>query len=306
MFALIVGTVLGAASPAAVAQPQPQCFPFRPTDNLTITSNFGMRMHPVRRQWIMHNGADFGVPKFTPLYAVDGGRIISSQFERGGGETIHLLTNGGIVTRYMHLERRFFREGETVRAGQQIGQSGNTGEWTTGPHLHFEVRPNGGSPVDPRGYVCGSAVAGNAGPETGPQAGTDPSVPSSAYPDPSARPSASMPSWEGKSLHQVLASETERRFLSPQWRRDITDPLDVWRNDPRNAGQEPPDMGGLRNYLLHEITIMLTLSNLVRTERKDLSDRIAALWASLISLQSEQYRESVLNAVRNSSGTPAK
>jgi murein DD-endopeptidase MepM/ murein hydrolase activator NlpD len=77
--------------------------------------------------------------------------VLSSGWRDGYGNTVTILHDGGIVTLYAHMSRTAASTGSTVSGGELIGYVGSTG-WSTGPHLHFEVRVNG-SPVDPRPYL---------------------------------------------------------------------------------------------------------------------------------------------------------
>ncbi|MCX3060692.1 M23 family metallopeptidase [Streptomyces beihaiensis] len=97
-----------------------------------------------------HTGQDFAVDIGTPVRAVGSGRVVSVSC--GGAFGIHIVLRhpGGYYTQYAHLASAAVEQGEEVRTGQWIGQSGTTGN-STGPHLHFEVRltPYLGSGIDP-------------------------------------------------------------------------------------------------------------------------------------------------------------
>lgn len=128
-----------ATSRDAVLRQQPAILPFR---NARLTSGFGMRYHPILHTTRMHAGVDFPTPTGTALYATGDG-VVSFVGAKGGyGNVIevdHPLA--GKLTRYAHLSRVApgIREGSTVRRGQTIAYSGNTG-LSTAPHLHYEVR----------------------------------------------------------------------------------------------------------------------------------------------------------------------
>jgi hypothetical protein len=95
-----------------------------------------------------HTGLDFAAPSGTPIYAVANGTISSASYDGSyGNKTIETLDDGTELW-YCHQTSFVVSSGEVVRAGQLIGYIGSTGH-VTGPHLHLEVRPGGGDPVDP-------------------------------------------------------------------------------------------------------------------------------------------------------------
>ncbi|MHB8571365.1 MAG: M23 family metallopeptidase [Candidatus Dormibacteria bacterium] len=99
-----------------------------------------------------HTGVDIGAPLGTPVYAAAAGvahPLVSMAGGQYTGYGIHVRIDhaAGFQTIYGHLSLQSVDEGEVVVAGQQIGLEGSTG-WSTGPHLHFEIRL-GGTPVDP-------------------------------------------------------------------------------------------------------------------------------------------------------------
>ncbi len=106
-----------------------------------VTSTFGPRTHPVTGEvGKQHNGLDLGVGTGTPVLAVGPGTVASTFFEEGGGNVIFVDHDNGLRTAYLHLSSFNCRPGQRVNGGEVIGFSGNTGKFTTGPHLHFEVR----------------------------------------------------------------------------------------------------------------------------------------------------------------------
>ena len=94
-----------------------------------------------------HHGVDLVLPKGSPVFAVFDGVVEKSSFEMGYGNYIDIKHYNGLTTRYGHLSARV-RVGEAVKAGQLIGLVGNTG-YSTGDHLHFEVRFQGQA-LDPK------------------------------------------------------------------------------------------------------------------------------------------------------------
>ena len=87
-----------------------------------------------------HTGIDYALYQGTPVLAAMAGKVSrAANIATGYGSHIVLDHDGGVQTVYAHLSRMSVSLGETVREGQLIGYSGNTGN-STGPHLHFEVR----------------------------------------------------------------------------------------------------------------------------------------------------------------------
>ncbi|GAB4482719.1 MAG: hypothetical protein Kow0088_25690 [Anaerolineales bacterium] len=113
-----------------------------------------------------HRGLDWGVPLNTPVLAAAEGRVrwIAIQ-PQGYGLYLTLEHAGGVVTLYAHLERTFVELGQAVTRGQIIALSGNSGN-SSGPHLHFEYRPDGKRGVDATPYF--TALPGAAAVETSP------------------------------------------------------------------------------------------------------------------------------------------
>jgi murein DD-endopeptidase MepM/ murein hydrolase activator NlpD len=102
----------------------------------------------------MHAGVDIPGPSGSPIVAVMEGEVIFAGFGRDGyGNRIDIRHPNGLVTRYAHGQQIYVQMGQWVQQGQTIMTRGSTG-WSTGPHLHFEVRPGGGAAVDPRPYLA--------------------------------------------------------------------------------------------------------------------------------------------------------
>lgn len=95
-----------------------------------------------------HTGLDFAAPSGTPLYAVTNAVVTSASFDGAYGNKTVLTLEDGTELWYCHQSSFNVSVGDTVRAGELIGYVGSTGH-VTGPHLHLEVRPGGGDPVDP-------------------------------------------------------------------------------------------------------------------------------------------------------------
>ncbi|BBB26838.1 M23 family metallopeptidase [Amphritea japonica] len=112
-----------------------------PIQGLRINDHFGMRMHPVRKKRVMHNGIDYKANIGTPVYATADGAVEYAGYNKssGFGNLIILQHGLGFKTYYAHLSKLKVKSGSYVSKGQLIGLSGNTGT-STGPHLHYEVR----------------------------------------------------------------------------------------------------------------------------------------------------------------------
>lgn len=118
----------------------------RPTKG-RITSNYGMRRHPILGYKRMHAGTDFGGGYGAPIYAVSDGVVTMAGRNGGYGNYVRLNHGGGIGTGYGHMSRILVRNGQRVKQGQIIGHIGSTG-LSTGPHLHYEYY-RGGRAVNP-------------------------------------------------------------------------------------------------------------------------------------------------------------
>lgn len=103
-----------------------------------ITSDFGMRIHPLLNEVRFHTGIDIAAPESTPVVAVDDGQVILSGTQGAYGKAV-LIEHETSRTFYAHLSSIAVSPGMKVRKGQVLGRVGSTG-WSTGPHLHFEVR----------------------------------------------------------------------------------------------------------------------------------------------------------------------
>jgi murein DD-endopeptidase MepM/ murein hydrolase activator NlpD len=110
-----------------------------------LTSGFGWRWGR------MHEGIDIAVSSGTPVVAAAAGTVIVAGWMGGYGNLVVVDHGGGISTAYGHNTSVTVGVGQQVAQGQLIAYSGNTGH-STGPHVHFEVRINGGA-VDPMGYL---------------------------------------------------------------------------------------------------------------------------------------------------------
>ena len=113
----------------------------------TLTSGYGWRWGRP------HRGIDIAAPIGTPILAAASGEVISAGWNSGGyGNLVKLKHPNGSVTLYAHNHKLLVRRGQKVQQGQQIAQMGSTG-YSTGSHLHFEIRSNGKKAVNPIAYL---------------------------------------------------------------------------------------------------------------------------------------------------------
>jgi murein DD-endopeptidase MepM/ murein hydrolase activator NlpD len=159
-----VGAVLLAGAPApapplgdGTAAGLPPGRLLLPVTGAIVTQPFGctwLLLEPLNPQCPtghFHSGLDLAAPLGTDVRAAAAGRSKVLWNPSGFGLYVLIEHGGGLRTLYGHLSAASVRDGEDVRAGQQIGRVGSSG-LSTGPHLHFEVRRDG-RPVDPIPYL---------------------------------------------------------------------------------------------------------------------------------------------------------
>jgi len=140
-----------------------------PLNSATLTSDFGMRTHPVLGGRRNHKGIDLAQPTGTPVYATADGFVSKAEPFSSYGNYIQIEHGGEMQTRYAHLSGYNVAAGQQVHKGDLIGFVGSTGR-STGPHLHYEVRV-AGEAVDPTPYMVDTQIAavdptlGQGGPE---------------------------------------------------------------------------------------------------------------------------------------------
>ncbi len=120
-----------------------------------ITSPFGWRTHPIFNSRTFHSGVDIAGPNRGSIRASNSGRVIYSGWYGGYGKVVildHGVVNGKpTTTLYAHMSSIRVGQGKFVNKGEVIGYEGTTG-YSTGPHVHFEVRING-KPNNPLNYI---------------------------------------------------------------------------------------------------------------------------------------------------------
>ena len=123
-----------------------------PLKSYTLTSPFGMRIHPISGKRKMHEGVDMSAPQGAPIYAAKSGKVTRTSYQAGGaGYYVSINHGDGFTSVYMHMTHYIVSPGQYVNAGQVIGYVGSTGG-STGPHLHFGIAYNG-TYVNPMKYV---------------------------------------------------------------------------------------------------------------------------------------------------------
>ena len=124
-----------------------------------ITSDYGMRFHPIYREWRLHAGTDLnGGGCNGPIWAVNDGVVTAAGPSSGYGQMVEIDHGGGLRTRYAHMYANgvLVDVGDHVSGGDNIALVGNTGS-STACHLHFEVYINGAS-IDPVTYMAAVGI----------------------------------------------------------------------------------------------------------------------------------------------------
>ena len=112
-------------------------------DIFRISSGFNLRRkHPIHKKIKAHRGVDYAAPRGTPVYAAGDGKVIATGYSKPNGNYVFVQHGQTYTTKYLHLNRKKVRKGQTVRQRQLIGTVGSTG-YATGPHLHYEFLVNG-------------------------------------------------------------------------------------------------------------------------------------------------------------------
>ncbi|HEX2893489.1 MAG TPA: M23 family metallopeptidase [Marmoricola sp.] len=141
---VVPGTVLRPLPPAVVL----------PVNHYRLTGRFGERSG----LWsTVHTGLDFAAPSGTPIRSVAAGTVEEAGYAGAYGYRTVVRLDDGTRVWYCHQSSVDVAAGDPVRVGQRIGTIGSTGN-VTGPHLHLEVRPRAGTPVDPLGWLEAQGV----------------------------------------------------------------------------------------------------------------------------------------------------
>lgn len=142
-----------------------KCFLFPSGVEITITSPFGMRLHPITKTEKLHEGVDLASSKpMTAICAFADGEVIGIRDsvagyseKQTGGNYVYIRHNEHFVTKYYHLSRGSVsvKRGDKISAGTRIGIMGATG-MATGVHLHFQLEKDG-VPIDPVPFIMGES-----------------------------------------------------------------------------------------------------------------------------------------------------
>ncbi|SFO86721.1 M23 family metallopeptidase [Qipengyuania nanhaisediminis] len=127
-----------------------------PLEDAKLTSDYGMRTHPVLRRRMGHKGVDLAAPTGTPIYATADGVVSKAERFSSYGKFVSIEHGARIQTRYAHMSRIAVSDGARVKKGDLLGYVGSTGR-STGPHLHYEVRIDGEA-VNPVPYMVESSA----------------------------------------------------------------------------------------------------------------------------------------------------
>lgn len=122
-----------------------------PVENGRYTSYFGERTDPINEGYDYHKGLDIGADEGDRIRAVYDGIVLSVGEDSRSGNYIFLEHKNGYVTFYCHCSEILATEGTVIRQGETIALVGSTG-YSTGPHLHFEIRKDGES-IDPLPFI---------------------------------------------------------------------------------------------------------------------------------------------------------
>lgn len=169
-----------------------------------------------------HTGSDFSASCGTPVQAATAGVVTVRTDQSWAGPWLVQIDSGdsGVVTWYAHMQAIQVETGDRVTAGQRIGEVGTLGN-STGCHLHFEVRPGGGEPVDPTRWLSENV---------GQQPGTVPASTGGAadLPEQAAMLiTANIPHWLSNAtvehrIHQLLSRRPDVLILQEMGHRDVT------------------------------------------------------------------------------------
>lgn len=117
-----------------------------------VTSEFGIRNHPIYHSYRMHEGLDIAAPVGAAILAPADGLVVYAGYQGGYGQVVALDHGYGIVTLYAHASKLNVKTGQRVRRDDVLSYVGTSGS-STGPHVHYEVRVDG-IPSDPMSFVA--------------------------------------------------------------------------------------------------------------------------------------------------------
>jgi endonuclease/exonuclease/phosphatase family metal-dependent hydrolase len=178
-----IGAITGAAAPkspadgACVDPTMVMSGTWRPPlmSAYVVTSEFGMRYHPVLHTTKLHTGTDLVARGDKTVVSAADGKVVTSGFNTAYGNQVVLDNGGGIQTRYAHMASpSTVKVGQKLGAGTPLGTQGATG-YVTGAHLHFEVIKNG-KPIDPKPFMATQGAPLNGSATGGTRAASSPAA----------------------------------------------------------------------------------------------------------------------------------
>lgn len=121
-----------------------------------ISSQYGMRVHPITKVYKLHTGVDISAPMGANFVAANDGIVVKAEYNVAYGKMVVIDHGGGISTLYAHGSEFLVKVGDQVKRNQAVLKVGSTG-YSTGPHAHFEVRKNG-EVTNPMPYITNGVV----------------------------------------------------------------------------------------------------------------------------------------------------
>ena len=118
-----------------------------------MSSDFGLRNHPIRKHRAHHHGVDLAAPQGAPIRVIAAGQVVYADPLGGYGKVVVVKHAAGLTSHYGHCQSIGVSIGQVVKPGDILGTVGSTG-LSTGPHLHFEIRQDG-KPQNPEKYLPG-------------------------------------------------------------------------------------------------------------------------------------------------------
>lgn len=134
-------TVYEAADNTSFAEIRTTVPAVKPVEGGRYTSYFGYRINPITNEFSFHTGLDIAAVQGSKIRAAYSGVVTKVGEDSRAGKYIFLSHDDGFVTFYCHCSEILAQEGAVIRQGETIARVGSTG-WSTGPHLHFEIRKN--------------------------------------------------------------------------------------------------------------------------------------------------------------------
>lgn len=134
----------------------PMTLPIRDITYPQVGASIGRRIQPFYKAYVYHEGLDLIVARGTPVLASADGTVSSASTNKATGLTVRISHEGGYETVYAHLESMKVHAGQRVKAGDQIGAVGMSGQ-AYAPHLHYEVRRDG-TAMDPVRFFFASVT----------------------------------------------------------------------------------------------------------------------------------------------------